>query len=234
MLYPGIFTGTYYDLKNWVWAHKKMKDILIWDQVVPSGLKELPIPLSGQCSVTIGNRAFVIGGETTEGNFEDGFNKFDIHELTNDLHVYDFTQNLWFSTRYSSLMNGKLLRTMKYPRQNHACISYTDGGARKIMVVGGVSAEEDINHAIENTAEILDVNTLTWTVAKQIPNRVTGSKLILVDGRPVVVGMFGEENQDLVMTYTTSDTWEELPVKLLQGRSDFVVNYLNNDLKPPQ
>lgn len=230
LLYPGLFSGIHYDLKNWVWANKKMKNIHIWDEIVPSGLKELPIPLSGQCSVSIGNRVFVIGGETTEGDFEKGFNKFAVHELTNDLHIYNFAQNLWYSTRYSSLLNGKLLRTMKYPRQNHACISYNEGGAIKIFVVGGVSAENDMNHEIENTAEILDVNTLTWRVAKQIPSRVTGSKLILVNGRPTIVGMYGDENQDAVMTYTNDDAWEELPIKLLQGRSDFMVKLVENQL----
>lgn len=201
-----------------------MMNTQIWNNVVPDGMKELPIPLSGHCSVMINsNKVLIIGGETTDGVNEEWLDRYSAHHVTDHVHIYKFSTDKWYSTAGDANMNGKVLNKLIFPRQNHDCIKYSEGGKQKILAVGGVSAIEDTNHKIEDTAEILDLDTLKWKLARPIPRKVTGSKLILVDGRPTIIGAYGDANQDIIITYTQDDNWIDLPVRLLKGRSDFMV-----------
>ena len=79
---------------------------------------------------------------------------------------------------------------------------------------------------MEKTVEIFDFDTFGWIFATDLPKAVTGSKLIVVSGQPTLVGRYGEERQQKMLRYSEVEEWEELPVKLLSGRSDFQI--LNN------
>lgn len=49
--------------------------------------------------------------------------------------------------------------------------------------------------------DILDMSTLTWRRGMELPEVVTGSSLILLNGRPAVVGRYGKENQRKILRY---------------------------------
>ena len=49
--------------------------------------------------------------------------------------------------------------------------------------------------------DILDMSTLTWRMGMELPEVVTGTSLILVNGRPAVVGRYGKENQRKILRY---------------------------------
>ena len=49
--------------------------------------------------------------------------------------------------------------------------------------------------------DILDMSTLTWRRGMELPEVVTGTSLILVNGRPAVVGRYGKENQRKILRY---------------------------------
>ena len=72
----------------------------------------------------------------------------------------------------------------------------------KVMVVGGVSASEDDEFSVVKTVEILDMSTLNWRQGLDIPSSITGTNLILINGRPALVGRYGSENQRKILRYT--------------------------------
>ena len=91
------------------------------------------------------------------------------------------------------------------------------------MVAGGVTASDDLEFSVVRSVEVLDVQSLTWRRALDIPTSITGSRLILVDGRPCLVGRYGEENTRALLRYSEQSTWQSLPVQLLEGRSDYQI-----------
>ena len=76
------------------------------------------------------------------------------------------------------------------------------GNFAKVMVVGGVSASEDDEFSVVKTVEILDMSTLNWRQGLDIPSSITGTNLILINGRPALVGRYGSENQRKILRYT--------------------------------
>ena len=69
-----------------------MMNTQIWNNVVPDGMKELPIPLSGHCSVMINsNKVLIIGGETTDGVNEEWLDRYSAHHVTDHVHIYKFS-----------------------------------------------------------------------------------------------------------------------------------------------
>ena len=52
------------------------------------------------------------------------------------------------------------------------------------------------------TMEILDMSSLTWRQGLDIPSSITGTNLILIKGRPALVGRYGRENQKKILRYT--------------------------------
>ena len=42
--------------------------------------------------------------------------------------------------------------------------------------------------SVVRTVEILDMSTLTWRQGLELPEYVTGTSLILINGRPAIVG----------------------------------------------
>ena len=224
LFYPGSFEGQNVNIKRWEWANKKMKNILIWKNVVPDAMKNLPIPLTGHCAVNIDDRfSLVIGGATTKSNSDGSFVAFSGPELTNHVHLYDFLRHEWVSTYTNSKLDGKELKRMKIPRMNHACVMFEDKGNKKVMVAGGVSMDLNEEHAMENTAEIFDIDNLDWVFATDLPKIITGSKLIVTAERPTLVGRYGNERQHVMLRYSQLEEWESLPIRLLDGRSDFQI-----------
>ena len=224
LLFPGSFAGTDYDIRSWEWAHKKMKNILVWENVVPEGMKKLPIPLTGHCAVIINDRyVLVIGGATLQTNPDGSFVAFSRQEISNHVHLYDFSKDTWASTVTNSQRDGKALNKIRIPRMNHACVTYEENGATKVMIVGGVSKDSLEDSKLEKTAEILDFENLIWTFAPDLPRSITGSRIILTDGRPTLVGRYGDERQQKMLRYSLEEKWEDMPLKLLHGRSDFQI-----------
>merc|ERR1712130_1008631 len=87
--------GDSWSLKKWVWAHKKMKYIEVWNNAVPNGMKLLPMPLAGHCSVDMDDLVLVIGGGTNEMK-EDGTFVHNSGPIpTNHIHLYDKTTDQW-------------------------------------------------------------------------------------------------------------------------------------------
>ena len=65
---------------------------------------------------------------------------------------------------------------MTLGRMNHGCVAYTEAGRTKIMVAGGVtrlgtSGEETV---VTTSVEVMDWQTKTWTLARDLPRRLTG------------------------------------------------------------
>ena len=57
---PGHYTlagGRELELDRWTWAHQGMLNTRVWREVVPPGMKSLPLPLSGHCLVDIRDRS---------------------------------------------------------------------------------------------------------------------------------------------------------------------------------
>ena len=86
--------------------------------------------------------------------------------------------------------------------------------------------------------DILDMSTLTWRRGMELPEVVTGTSLILVNGRPALVGRYGKENQRKILRYKENgefvfcadmlqsfspDSWENVPAQLVEGRSDYQI-----------
>ena len=59
----------------------------------------------------------------------------------------------------------------------------------------------------------------TWLASVQPPL----ATMLVVADRPVVVGRYGAELTTQLLRYTTDSTWQPLPVRLLEGRSDFAL-----------
>ena len=55
--------------------------------------------------------------------------------------------------------------------------------------------------SVTRVVDILDMSTLTWRRGMELPEVVTGTSLILVNGRPAVVGRYGKENQRKILRY---------------------------------
>ena len=224
LLYPASWEGSDYDVRKWEWAHKKMKNILIWDNIVPEGMKRLPMPLTGQCAVNINDRyAIVTGGATLQSHPDGSFVAFSKQVISGHVHLYDFSNDAWASTYGDAKVNGRYLTEMRIPRMNHACAVFEEAGSKKVIVVGGVTTDSEQGHRMEISAEILDFDNLEWVFATDLPKSVTGSKLLVLDGRPALAGRYGDERQQALLRYSQLEEWEELPIQLLHGRSDFQI-----------
>ena len=72
----------------------------------------------------------------------------------------------------------------------------------------------------------------------ELPEVVTGTSLIMVNGRPALVGRYGKENQRKILRYKengefvfcadmlqsfSQDSWENVPAQLVEGRSDYQI-----------
>lgn len=86
------------------------------------------------------------------------------------------------------------------------------------------------------------MSTLTWRRGMELPEVVTGTSLIMVNGRPALVGRYGNENQRKILRYKENgeivvlfmfcantpqsfspDSWENVPAQLVDGRSDYQI-----------
>ena len=221
LFYPARFDNKNYELNNWEWAHRKMKNMEVWSNGVPETMKKLPIPLTGHCAVKIDTRFILVIGGGTNKFAEEKFLANSKPEPTNHIHLYDFDKRKWDSTFVDGNMEVKKIGQMNIPRMNHACLLFEEGGRKKIMVAGGVTKTYNDHNQLTNSAEIFDVQDFSWIVGADIPKFVTGSKFIDIDGRPTLVGRYGVERQQIILRYTKEHVWTELPVRLLHGRSDF-------------
>ena len=149
------------------------------------------------------------------------FIKNSERDPTNHLHLYDFEKNVWHSTYEDDDTGSKRLTPMTLPRMNHACLKFIENGKTKIMLAGGVTKTPENAYEVTKTAEVYDFEDSSWMFAADIPRFVTGSKLIEVSNRPTIVGRYGSERQCVMSRYTAKDIWGQLPVNLIQGRSDF-------------
>ena len=236
--YPGIFTGAKrnYVEARWEWANPKMKNSDVWTTGVVDNMKLLPIPLAGHCTVEIQAKELVndveklvtyfviLGGGTTEVK-EDGITFVENTGPipTNHVHVYSTASGgKWSSTFPTELAPGtKVLKRSKIPRMNHGCVAFMEGGRQKIMIAGGVTFTTSNQATAVNKMEVMDWETGNWILEANFPNVVTGSKLMNVGDRPVVVGRYGSELTNTMIRYSEKKVWETLPVKLLEGKSDF-------------
>ena len=94
------------------------------------------------------------------------------------------------------------------------------------MVAGGVTASPDLEFSVVRTVEVLDVQRMTWRRAMDIPASITGSRLVVVDGRPCLVGRYGALGSSptrALLRYSEQNTWLHLPVQLVEGRSDYQI-----------
>jgi hypothetical protein len=196
-----------FTLKRWEWAHKKMKNIEVWNQGVPGspttdptdpGMKQLPMPLTGLCVVEVGagtgtgatgeRGVLVIGGGTTQVDENGMFIINSAPVPTNHIHLYhrDGVNNRkWSSTFASELVKGnKVMAKMNIGRMNHACLKI----GNKVYVAGGVTKNSFNQARILKQVEVYDYSTNTWRFAADLPNLATGIQLINVHGRPAVVG----------------------------------------------
>ena len=55
LYYPGNYIINGYNIKfpKWLWASERMVLESVWENVIPDGMKELPLPLAGHCVVDI-------------------------------------------------------------------------------------------------------------------------------------------------------------------------------------
>ena len=171
------------------------------------------------------NSGLVIGGGT---NAPDKFGEpdpFSEAVPSAHIHFYDFVNNRWISsTDNSSRLHSRPVTPLQVGRMNHACIKYSEGGRTKVMVAGGVTSSEEHEFSVVRTVEVLDVTSLSWRRAMDIPSPITGSRLIIVDGRPCLVGRYGEQGSEVtraLLRYSEQSTWQSLPLNLLEGRSDY-------------
>jgi hypothetical protein len=228
LIYPEVRKNRF-TAKRWEWAHKKMKNIEVWNSGVPgdmrftpkhAGMKVLPLPLAGHCAVDIGGRVAVVGG----GTLADHSNEIIIQNSplvpTDHVHFYNRADQKWSSTFESDLVTGSLRVTkLGIPRMNHACLVI----GNKLYVAGGVTNDTSGQRLVLNSVERYDVSSDSWSFLARLPQRLTGIKLIEVAGRPVVVGRYGTELTEQLLRYSTDQIWEVLPTNMLAGRSDFQV-----------
>ena len=219
--FPATFeTSNGFDQKRWEWAHKKMRNKEVWTNSVPEAMKELPIALAGHCAVDINNQfVLFIGGGTTEFKADGTPVPNSGPVPTDHIHIYNFSSNKWQST----FLEDASLKKMRIGRMNHGCLKYEENGLIKIMVAGGITKTKAGQSIISNKVEVLDFNTKTWIFETDLPNFITGSKLILVGNRPTLIGRYGDEDQNKIIRYSSTKTWDSLPVTLLKGKSDFQI-----------
>ena len=231
-----------YTLKRWEWANKKMKNIAVWNNGVPGddatnpGMKKLPMPLTGHCALLVGTGTgagssgkkgvLVIGGGTNPVR-EDGTFKLNSPPIpTNHIHFYHrggSSNTRWSSTFVSPLVTGtKAVAKMSVPRMNHACLKI----GNLVYVAGGVTWNSFNQSLPLNKVEVYNTITNTWKFEADLPNLITGIKLIEVKGRPTVVGRYGKQLTNTMFRYSDSKIWEPLPARILVGRSDFQVMVL--------
>ena len=105
---------------------------------------------------------------------------------TNDVHLYDFKEDVWASTHSQSSSSNRL-KKFRIARANHACASYEEEGRLKVIIAGGIIMEGGRFKAT-NTTEILDFASLTWIMGHHLRAPLTGGKFIDVQGRPTLVG----------------------------------------------
>ena len=141
------------------------------------------------------------------------------------IHFYDFLNNRWISsTDNSSQLNSRAVTPLQVGRMNHACVKFSEGGRTKVMVAGGVTSSPDLEFSVVRTVEVLDVQGMSWRRAMDIPSSITGSRLVVVDGRPCLVGRYGAQGSPgprALLRYSEQNTWLHLPVELVEGRSDY-------------
>ena len=109
---------------------------------------------------------------------------------TNDVHLYDFEEDIWtstFSQIESPLSPSNKLNKFRIARANHACTRYEEEGRVKVIIAGGITME-DGKFKATNTTEILDFESLTWILGHHLRGPLTGGKFIDVQGRPTLVG----------------------------------------------
>ena len=65
---------------------------------------------------------------------------------------------------------------MTLGRMNHGCVAYTEAGRTKIMVAGGVTrlGTSGGETVVTTSVEVMDWQTKTWTLARDLPRRLTG------------------------------------------------------------
>ena len=99
-LSEGIFDNKYTQ-KKWEWAHRKMKNIEVWNRGVKDNMKQLPMPLTGHCALELSlkemvngveknvKHVIVIGGGTTAINEDGTFDLYSGPLPTNHVHLYE-------------------------------------------------------------------------------------------------------------------------------------------------
>lgn len=108
---------------------------------------------------------------------------------------------------------------MNVPRMNQACLKI----GNSIFVAGGVTTDNFDQRLVTKKVERYDIASNSWKFEADLPNLITGFKLINVDGRPAIVGRYGAEQTNRLWRYSDDKVWVPLSVKLLLGRSDFQV-----------
>ena len=225
---------TPWSAKRWDWAHRKQKNIEVWNNGVPGdadqgnpGMKLLPMPLSGHCVVEVGagqsRGILVIGGGTTKVN-EDGTFLTNSGPLpSSHLHLYHLAgpdKDKWSSSFPSPLVLGtRPLARLVTSRMNHGCLAL----GNSVYVAGGVTVHPDGQRFVLNSMERYDLASNTWTGEADLPFRLTGIKMISVAGAPTMVGRYGTQRTAALLRYSEDKEWERLPRSLLVGRGDFLV-----------
>ena len=99
-LSEGTFDNKYTQ-KKWEWAHRKMKNIEVWNRGVKDNMKQLPMPLTGHCALEVSlkemvngveknvKHVIVIGGGTTAINEDGTFDLYSGPVPTSHVHLYE-------------------------------------------------------------------------------------------------------------------------------------------------
>jgi len=239
LIYPEIRSSSGSELfkaKRWDWAHKKQKNIEVWNQAVPGnlnanpkilGMKMLPMALTGHCAFKVGNGngagVLVLGGGTVIEQDELSVVQNSPPVPTDHVHFYHIAgdnNNKWSSTLISDEITGsRQLTKMGLPRMNHACLAINN----MVYVAGGVTNDTTGQRLVVDKVERYDFANNAWIFEADLPWKLTGVKLISVGGRPTVVGRYGEEKTERLLRYSEDKTWVTLPTNMLDGRSDFQV-----------
>ena len=128
-----------------------MTDGEAWSAGVPDAMKMLPMPLTGHCAVSIGERfVLVFGGGTNQKDAAGKFIPNSEPKPSNHIHLEDFEDEKWHSTSE----NDKQLNQINVPRVNHACIQYKEMGKIKIIIAGGVAKGPESAYEITKSAEL--------------------------------------------------------------------------------
>lgn len=238
LIYPQVRKNSgnvVFSNKRWDWAHKKMKNIEVWNEAVPGdltaspvrpGMKMLPMPLAGHCAVEVGSGdgrgVLVLGGGTAVLD-DDAVVQNSPVVPTSHVHFYHKAggnKDKWSSSLDTPLATGtRSLGRMGVARMNHACLAI----GNKVYVAGGVTKDTFGQRLVVKKVEQYDFSSNTWRYEADLPLRLTGVKLISVGGQPTVVGRYGTEAQERLLRYSEDKTWVSVPTNLMKGRSDFQV-----------